>query len=104
MESKGVPVDEMNTIPPRLNELEREVHTISYRVSSLEESHKDAPVRLSRLESSVARLPEIERQLYSQGDQIRKGFNTVNGILLGAGAVWFIFQAGPQVMSFLGAK
>lgn len=95
--------DDMSTIPPRLNALEREVHTIQYRVDSLEDAHKDAPVRLSRLESSVARLPEIERQLYSQGDQIRKGFNTVNGILLGAGAVWFLFQAGPQLLKFLGS-
>lgn len=95
--------DDMNTIPPRLNSLEKEVHTIQYRVDSLEDAHKDAPVRLSRLESSVARLPEIERQLYSQGDQIRKGFNTVNGILLGAGAVWFLFQAGPQLLKFLGS-
>lgn len=95
-------VEEMNTIPPRLNELEREVHTINYRVNSLEDAHKDAPVRLSRLESSVARLPEIERQLYSQGDQIRKGFNTVNGMLAGAGAVWFLFQAGPKLLKFLG--
>ena len=94
--------DDMNTIPPRLNDIEKEVHTIKYRVDSLEEIHKESPVRLSRLESSVSRLPEIERQLYSQGDQIRKGFNTVNGILLGAGAVWAFFQAGPQLLKLLG--
>ena len=94
--------DDMSTIPPRVNDLEKEVHTIKYRVDSLADAHKDAPVRLSQLESSVARLPEIERQLYSQGDQIRKGFNTVNGMLAGAGAVWFLFQAGPKLLKFLG--
>lgn len=94
--------DEMSTIPPRLNDIEKEVHTIKHRVGTLEEIHKESPVRLSRLESSVSRLPEIERQLYSQGDQIRKGFNTVNGILLGAGAVWAFFQAGPQLLKLLG--
>lgn len=95
-------MDELNTIPPRLNDLEREVHTINHRVSSLEEAHKDAPIRLSRLEVSVSRLPEIERQLSGQGEQIRRGFNTVNGMILGAGAMWFLFQAGPAILKFIG--
>lgn len=95
-------VDELNTIPPRLNDLEREVHTINHRVSSLEEAHRDAPLRLARLEVSIARLPEIESQLRGQGEQIRRGFNTVNGMLLGAGSMWFLFQAGPAILKFIG--
>jgi predicted nuclease with TOPRIM domain len=95
-------VEDLNTIPPRLNEVERELHTVKHRVSSLEEAHKDAPIRLSRLEVSVSRLPEIERQLSGQGEQIRRGFNTVNGILLGAGAMWFLFQAGPAILKYIG--
>jgi len=95
-------VEDLNTIPPRLNSLEREVHTINHRVASLEEAHKDAPMRLSRLEVSIARLPEIENQLRGQGEQIRRGFNTVNGMLLGAGAMWFLFQAGPAILKYIG--
>lgn len=94
--------DEMGTIPPRVNDLEKEVHTIKHRVGSLEDTHRESPIRLSRLESVVSRMPEMERQLYSQGDQIRKGFNTVNGILLGAASVWAFFQAGPQLLKLLG--
>lgn len=96
--------DDMSTIPPRVNDVEREVHTLKHRVSTLEDTHKDAPLRLTRLEVAITRMPEIERQLSSQGDQIRKGFNTVNGILLGAGAVWVVFQAGPQLLKFLGGN
>lgn len=96
--------DDMSTIPPRVNEVEREVHTLKHRVSTLEDTHKDSPLRLTRLESAINRLPEIERQLSSQGDQIRKGFNTVNGAMIGAGALWVLLEIGPKLLKVMGGS
>lgn len=92
--------DEMNTIPPRLNELEREVHTAKYRLEEL----KDVHLRLSKVESSVDRLPQMEKQLAEQGEMMKQNFTIVKGMILGAGAVWVVFQAGPELLRFLGAR
>lgn len=96
--------DDMNSIPPRVGALETEVHTVKYRLMQLEDTHRETPHRLTKVEIAVERLPQIEAKLTDQGDMIKRGFVLTHGILLGAGAVWFVFQAGPQVMQFLGAK
>lgn len=94
--------DEMSTIPPRVNAVEREVHTIIHRLNTIESEHKDTPHRLTKVELAVERLPQIEATLAEQGDMIKRGFVMTHGILLGAAAVWAIFQVGPQVLKFLG--
>lgn len=96
--------DDMGSIPPRVGALETEIHTVKYRLLMLEDTHKEIPHRMTKVEIAVERLPQIEAKLTDQGDMIKRGFILTHGILLGAGAVWFIFQAGPQVMTFLGAR
>lgn len=96
--------DDMTSIPPRVGALEMEVHTVRHRLTALEDVHKETPHRLTKVEIAVERLPQIEAKLADQGDMIKRGFVLTHGILLGAGAVWFVFQAGPQVMQFLGAR
>lgn len=104
LEVRAEVTEEMGSIPPRVGALEMEVHTVKHRLSALEDTHRDIPQRMTRAEIAVARLPDIEAKLSDQGDMIKRGFFMTHGILLGAGAVWFVFQAGPQIMSFLGAK
>ena len=94
--------DDMSAIPPRVNEVEREVHTIKHRLTMIEDTHKDTPHRLTVCELAVKDMPHIRKELREQHDMIRKGFTLTNGILLGASAVWFLFQAGPLIMKFLG--
>ena len=96
--------DDMSSIPPRVGALETEVHTVKYRLSQLEDTHKETPHRLTKVEIAVERLPQIEAKLTDQGDMIKRGFVLTHGILLGAGAVWFVFQAGPQIMMFLSVR
>lgn len=96
--------DEMTSIPPRVNEVEREVHTLRHRISVIEETHKDTPHRLTKLEQVAEDMPRIRQELREQGEMIRKGFTLTNGMLYGAGAMWFVFQAGPQLLKFLGSN
>lgn len=96
--------DDMSTIPPRLNEVEREVHTIKHRITALEDTHKDTPHRLTIVEQAVRDMPHIRKELKDQGDMIRRGFTLTNGILIGSAGVWFLFQAGPEIMRLLGAR
>ncbi len=96
--------DDMSSIPPRVGSLEMEVHTIKHRLSSLEDVHRETPHRLTKVEIAVERLPQIEARLAEQGDMIKRGFILTHGILLGAGAVWAVFQAGPQFLKFLGGN
>lgn len=96
--------DEMSTIPPRVNTLEQGMHTLAHRVSVLEETHKETPHRLTKVEIAVERLPQIEAGLTENRDMIKRGFIMTHGILLGAGAVWVVFQAGPQIMTFLSVR
>jgi predicted nucleic acid-binding Zn-ribbon protein len=104
-------VEEMNTIPPRVNSLERELHTVEHRIRVLEDNHKDIPVRVLRLEEAIKDVPEIKEALKKQGDAMRtefaligSNFTAIKGMIMGAGAVWAIYQAGPQVLIFLGAR
>ena len=104
IETKALPEmeDDMSSIPPRVNTIEQGMHTLVHRVSVLEDTHKDTPHRLTVCELAVKDMPHIRKELREQHDMIRKGFTLTNGILLGAAAVWFLFQAGPQIMKFLG--
>ena len=94
--------EDMSSIPPRVNSLEQGVHTLVHRVSVLEDTHKDLPHRVTLVEQAVKDLPQFRKELRDQGDMIRKGFTLTNGILYGAAAVWFIFQAGPELLRLLG--
>lgn len=96
--------DEMNSIPPRVGALEMEVHTVRHRLNALEDTHREMPHRMTKVEIAVERLPQIEAKLSEQGDMIKRGFILTHGILLGAGAVWAVFQAGPQFLKFLGGN
>lgn len=86
----------------RLADLERETHTLRHRVTVLEETHRDTPHRLTKVEMVLDRLPDLERKLNEQGDMIRKGFMLTHGFFVGAAAIWFVFQAGPAILKFLG--
>lgn len=81
-----------------------DVHTVKYRLDVLEETHRDLPQRMTKVEIAVERLPQIEARLAEQGDMIKRGFIMTHGILLGGGAVWVVFQAGPELLKFLGAR
>ena len=96
--------DDMSSIPPRVGALEMEVHTVRHRLNVLEDTHREMPHRMTKVEIAVERLPQIEAKLAEQGDMIKRGFILTHGILLGAGAVWAIFQAGPQFLKFLGGN
>lgn len=96
--------DEMSTIPPRVNTLEQGMHTLAHRVSVLEETHKETPHRLTKVELAVERLPQIEKQLAEQGEMLKRNFTIVQGMILGAGAVWVVFQTGPELLKFLGGR
>jgi hypothetical protein len=96
--------DEMSSIPPRVGSLEMELHTVKHRLASLEDVHRETPHRLTKVEIAVERLPQIEAKLSEQGDMIKRGFILTHGILLGGGAVWALFQAGPQFLKFLGGN
>lgn len=96
--------DERTIFPNRINEVERGLHTLNHRVSVLEETHKETPYRLTKLEQLAEDMPRIRQELREQGDMIRKGFTLTNGILCGAASMWFVFQAGPQFLKFLGSN
>lgn len=96
--------DEMTSIPPRVNTLEQGMHTLQHRVSVLEDTHKDTPHRLTRVEQAVEDMPYIRKEIREQGEMIRRGFTLTHGILLGATSVWFIVQAGPEILRLLGAR
>ncbi|WP_288080616.1 hypothetical protein [Pseudomonas sp.] len=61
-------------------------------------------MRMTKVEIAVDRLPQIESRLAEQGDMIRRGFFMTNGILYGFGICWAVFQAGPQIIKFLGGQ
>lgn len=96
--------DEMSSIPPRVGDLEKEVHTIKHRIGEWELTHRGIPGRVQKTEIAVERMPQIERQLSEQGDMIKRGFVLTHGILLGAGGLWVVFKIGPEILRFLGAR
>lgn len=87
-----------------VSRLGRVVHTLEHRVAVVESRTSGLPERVALIESAVSRLPEIERSLSLQGQQIQRGFTLTNGILMGAGAVWMIFQAGPEILRLMGGR
>lgn len=95
--------DEMQTIPPRVNDLEREVHTIKYRMNDWEASHRDIPHRITKVEIVVERLPHIDERLGKLEDQVSAGFNKVLGALGFAGGVVAVVNFGPTLLKMLGA-
>lgn len=96
--------DDMSSIPPRVGSLEMEVHTVRHRLTVLEDTHRDTPAEVTRLKIAVQRLPEIEAKLSEQGDMIKRGFIMTHGILLGAGGMWMVFNVGPKILQFMGAR
>ena len=103
--------DDMHTIPPRVNTLEQGVHTLTHRVMVLEDTHRDTPLRITRVELAVERLPNIEAQLKEQSSQIdslssvfKTGVNRIIFTLGGMGSAFAVWQIGPQVLQFLGAR
>jgi hypothetical protein len=103
--------DDNNSIPPRVEQLGQDVHTLKHRVQVIEDTQRDLPTRVLRLEEAIKDLPEIKEQLRNQGETMRGGFSGINsnftivkGMMMGAGAVWIVYQAGPEVLRFLGAR
>jgi len=96
--------DEMNSLPPRLGHVEMELHTVKHRLKSLEDTHRDIPGKVTELEIAVRRLPQIEKQIQEQGEMIRRGFVMTQGILMGAGGLWVVFNLGPKILKFMGAS
>lgn len=96
--------DEMSSIPPRVGALEQTIHTLHHRVTVLEDTNRDMPQRMTKVEIAVERLPQIEAKLSEQGDMIKRGFFMTHGIMMGAGFFWAVFQAGPELLKFLGGR
>jgi len=88
----------------RVGSLEREMHTLAHRVTAIEERMGGIPERVTRIEAAVSRLPDIERSIRDQGQQIQRGFTLTHGILIGAGLFWTLFQAGPEILKMLGGR
>jgi len=88
----------------RVSSLERETHTLTHRMTALEQRTSGIPERVSNIELLVSRMPALESQLKEQGAQSQRGFTMTNGILIGAGAFWAVFQAGPDVLRLLGGR
>lgn len=96
--------DDFYSISHRVNDVEKEVHTLRHRMSVIEETHKETPHRLTKLEQVAEDMPRFRQEVREQGEMIRKGFSLTNGMLYGAAAMWFVFQAGPQLLKFLGSN
>jgi len=101
--------EEMSTIPPRVNALEREVHTLTHRLAVVEESHRDTPHRITVLELAVERLPKIEERLeeqsamiYNLSGQFKTGVSRILYTVGGMGSAFAAWQIGPQILKFLG--
>lgn len=84
--------------------MEMELHTVKHRLGTLEINLRDIPGKVTELEIAARRLPEIEKQLAEQGDMIKRGFIMTQGILLGAGGLWVVFNVGPEILKFLGGR
>ena len=93
----------MDSIPPRINELDKQMHTMDFRVKSLESKHGDLPERVARLESIVSDIPEIKTKLSEQGDMIKRGFLLTQGIAMGVGALWALLNYGPKLLKLMGS-
>ena len=93
--------DEMSTIPPRVNALERDFSVIDHRVGQLERVHESTPDRLTRLEAGLAEIPLIKMEQDRQGKLIAKGFNLTHGILLGGAAFWGLIEYGPKLLKVI---
>lgn len=93
----------MDSLPPRVNELEMKTHTLEFRVHSLEQKHGDIPERVARLESIVSDIPEIKKNLQEQGDMIKRGFLLTQGIGVGVGAFWALINYGPKLLKIISA-
>lgn len=93
----------MDSLPPRVNELEKEAHTLKFRVDALERKHANIPERVARLESIVSDIPEIKKKLQEQGDMIKHGFRLTQGIGLGVGAFWALINYGPKLLKMISA-
>lgn len=92
--------DDMSTIPPRVNTLEREVHTLTHRLTVVEIDHKDTPHRLTVLELAVERLPKIEENLTEISGRLNQIFSTI----IGFGCAFAAWQMGSEILKFLGAR
>mgnify|MGYP001218779594 CR=1 FL=1 len=93
----------MDSLTPRVNELEKEAHTLKFRVDALERKHANIPERVARLESIVSDIPEIKRELQNQGDMIKHGFRLTQGIGVGVGAFWALINYGPKLLKMISA-
>lgn len=93
--------DEMSTIPPRVNALERDFSVIDHRVCQLERVHESTPDRLTRLEAGLAEIPLIKMEQDRQGKLIAKGFNLTHGILLGVASFWGLIEYGPKILKVI---
>ena len=93
----------MDSLPPRVNELEKESHTLKFRVDALEKRHADIPERVARLESIVIDIPEIKKNLQEQGDMIKRGFLLTQGIGVGVGGFWALINYGPNLLKIISA-
>lgn len=92
----------METIPPRVNELEKRVHTMQYVIDELKSNTSGTPERIARLESSVQDIPEIRRKISEINDIIQKSFAKLYGIGVGLGLLFGIMTYGPKILKFLG--
>lgn len=92
----------METIPPRVNELEQQVHTMKYMIQELKNDTAGTPERIARLESAVQDIPEIRRKISEINDIIQKSFAKLYGIGVGLGLLFGIMTYGPKILKFLG--
>lgn len=110
------------SIPPRVGDLEKEVHTLKHRVSVFENTHEKTPHRLTRLESAFEIIGDIKRSVDEQSESQRNTSEMIIsvdskidgyakaarfwaiGMAAGIGMAWGLYSIGPDLLKILGAK
>lgn len=92
------------SLPPRVGQLEQEVHTLRHRVGAIEETHKDTPHRLTRLEHALEDVPEIKRMQAEQGEMLRSALAWIKGAVAGGSILWALYYWGPDLLKIMGAR
>lgn len=105
-------MSEAESLPKRVNDLEKNLHTHAHRIQVLEDSHKDTPSRLTVVEMQVAQIPQVltmlgkhSEQMLELKDDIKSNQQALKVYLswvAGAvGSLTFLINYGEKILKFL---
>jgi len=104
---------DLGSMPERVNELEKQLHTLNHRTSVIEKEFHGIPSRMLMVESQVAQLMQLERKIDKQADSLDSlkqvvlengyAFKRYAACISCAGAViMFLISYGDKMLSILG--